>query len=292
MRLTLPAAEVVIATPRPTSNRRVPSLSFPRATGYRANTAPPVKRTKATTEALQADAAMPYRVEGICCSEKPMPALFGPIAIKVTRKSVDLRRLRTGVMALAREHNPDDSVGVVERWSFVKIDGVNSATIIARFAETPTAELTVKEVLGHARRGISPAFLFDKVTTERTEDDEILTVLNAIEPFEASLVSQPREFSAHVTRIGRFTLGAASLSMGKGDHAMSNDTGAAPVLSNLSDLEGLSINAGRLVLAAGTGDTKQRQMLEAFFGAYDDAIGRGTTRADAIGAGKAAARIG
>ena len=286
---------MVTATPRPTNTRRVPSMPFPKATSYRHDPEPSTRKAEATaptpkTEALQADAATPYRVEGICCSESPMPGIFGPIQIKVRRGSVDLRRLRTGVMALAREHNPEDSIGVVERWSFAKLDGINSATIIARFAETDIAKRTVQEVLGHARRGISPAFLFDDVTTERMEDGEILTILNEIEPYEASLVSQPRLFSARVTRIGRFNLGQAS--MGKGDYAMTNDTGAAPILSNLSDLQGLSINAGRLALAAGRGDAKQRQMLEAFFAAYDDAIGRGTTRADAIGAGKAAARIG
>ena len=250
----------------------------------------PTATPPARPKALQAETdGRPYRVEGLCCSEEAMPGIFGPIAIKVTSASVDLRRLRTGVMALAREHRPEDSIGVVERWSFAKLDGVNTASIVARFAETDIAKQTIQEVLGHARRGISPAFLFSGVTTERTEDGEILTILNEIEPYEASLVSQPRLFSARVTRIGRFNLGQASLGMG--GHNMDNN-GAPPTLSNLTDLQGLSINAARMTLEGGAGDAKQRERLESFFRAYDAAIERGTPRAAAIGAGKAAAGMG
>ena len=281
VRLTLPAAEQVKATPSPTNTRRVPSMPFPRATGYRHDPELPAKRL-ASPKAIvaQVDETTPYRFEGLTCSEEELPGFFGPIRLKVTRSSVDLRRLRSGTMSVLREHDPEQAVGVTERFSFVTTDGVRGAAIMGRFTESPIALQTIQDAEGGSKVGLSPGFIFGAVEMEAGDDGEFVTVINELEIYENSLVSSPRLWNATLSRLGRFNLGQNSM-RGEGMNAHT-EIGKAPTLSNLDDIVGLSLNAGRRALEAGTGMPQQRERLGRFYKAFDAALERGLSRSAAV----------
>ena len=289
MRLTLPAAEQVTAAPSPTSTRRKESLPFSRATGYRRDPELPAKRL-ASSKAIvaQVDETTPYRFEGLTCSEEELPGFFGPIRLKVTRSSVDLRRLRSGTMAVLREHDPEQAVGVTERFSFGTTDGVRGASIIGRFTESPIALQTIQDAEGGSKVGLSPGFIFGAVEMEPGDDGAFVTVINELEIYENSIVSSPRLWNATLTRLGRFNLGQSNM-RGEGMMDTHAEIGKAPTLSNLDDLVGLSINAGRKALESGAGSPKQRQKLGRFYASYDEGLERGLTRDAAVTAAKVSA---
>ena len=281
MRVSMPAAEVVIAAPSQASSRRVEALPFPRATGYRHDPEPPARRVAPPKAiAAQVDETTPCRFEGLTCSEEPLAGFFGPIRLKITRSSVDLRRLRSGTMAVLREHDPEQAVGVTERFSFVTTDGVRGASIIGRFTESPIALQTIQDAEGGSKVGLSPGFLFGAVEMEAGDDGEFVTVINELEIYENSLVSSPRLWNATLSRLGRFNLGQNSM-RGEGMNAHT-EIGKAPTLSNLDDLVGLSINAGRKALESGAGSPKQRQKLGRFYTSYDEGLERGLSRSAAV----------
>ena len=68
---------------------------------------------------------------------------------------------------------------------------------------------------------------------------------------------------------------------------MTNTNGAFRTkLVSLDDLEGLSLEAGRMALRRGQGSERQRERLCRFYETFDAAIERGESRSAAIAAAK------
>ena len=268
---------------RPTAQR---GQDYASTAGRRDYRTPPPKET------LQTDDSTPFRISGLLAASEDLPGLFGPLRLDCSRAACDTRRLDAGVMSLTREHVLEDAIGVVERLSFDRVGGVDQITMIGKIDESPLGKSVQESVNFGSRRGLSPGFIYSGTQFDEMDTGELRTTITRFEPYEAAVTAAARLYRATISRHGRFS--AAAMSM-RGKLSMSTNngqTGAAPELTSLSDLHGLSLAVGRKMLSSGAGSPEQRQKLSTFFTSFDAAIERGLTRTAAIEVAKDASGLG
>ena len=209
----------------------------------------------------------------VAATDAEMDSFMGTIKLKIDAESVDLSRLESGVMALALDHDTTRLMGRVVEGTIY--DG--RLDMKAEVGDTPTARSAMAEIDDLTRAGFSPGFLISKVRI-LDEDDEsydpdqyMQVVCEKWEPYEISSTAIPRNRDARLK-------GVASM----GDVIMD-----APDLVSTSDLVGMSLAAGREVLASGQGTERQRAKLEEFYKVFDAGLERGLSRDVAAAEAKA-----
>ena len=205
-------------------------------------------------------------------TDAEMPSFMGTIRLQIDRDSVDLGRLSGGVMALAIDHDTTQLMGrVVEATVYPGRLGM-----LAEVSETPTATNTMAEIADLTRQGFSPGFLIHEVRILDEDDDEyypdqyLQVICTRWEPYEISSTAIPRNRDAKL----------------RGVASMSDAIMGAPELVSTSDLLGLSLAAGRQVVASGKGSAAQRAKLQQFFRLFDTGLENGLTRDKAATAAK------
>ena len=219
-------------------------------------------------------------LEFTAASDRPMVAFLGTLALRINPDSVDLRRLELGIMSLAVDH---DSSRLMGRVTEATIYSSGRLDMLAEVGDTPTATNAMAEIDGLVRAGFSPGFLIHETETlsegDRGYDPDQMfqIVVTRFEIYEVSSTAIPRSPDARLK-------GVASM----GNVIDMEKLTGAPQVVHTSDLIGLSLEAGRQVLASGKGSERQRAMLEEFFAAFDAALENGLTRDAAATAAKAA----
>ena len=214
-------------------------------------------------------------LEFTAATDSPMVAFMGTIQLRINRDSVDLSRLESGVMALAVDHDVTRLMGrVVEATVHAgRLD------MRAEVGGTPTATNAMSEIDDLVRAGFSPGFLIHETEVidpdhpDYDENEMFQIEVTRWQPYEISSTAIPRNPNARLR-------GVASMNDGIMD---------APELVSTSDLTGLSLAAGREVLASGKGSERQRAKLTEFFKVFEAGVERGLSRDAAAQAAKAVA---
>ena len=195
-------------------------------------------------------------------SERTLPGFLGTIRLICQPDSVDLERLRSGVMNLCADHRLDVPIGRVPS---LTITGGN-VTGQAEIAVTDAGRKHLVELDQGLRVGVSPGFEILKVAPDpKGQDFDI--VVEKFAPYECSLVTAARNPDSRIT--GRFSMGGNTM----------NGTTLETPLVNTYDTVGLSLAAGRVALQDGAiTDPVRRRQLEKFYQEFDLRIGRGETR--------------
>ena len=217
-------------------------------------------------------------LEFTAASEYQMQAFMGTLALRIDRDSVDLGRLELGIMSLAIDHDTTRLMGRVTEGTIHS----GRLDMEAEISTTATATEAMAEVDDLTRAGFSPGFLIHETETlsegdrgyDETEMFQI--VVTRWEPYEVSSTAIPRSPDARLK-------GVASMN--------SNGIMDAPEILHREDLIGLSLAAGRQVLASGKGSAAQRSKLREFFRLFDAGLENGLTRDKAATAAKAVAGI-
>ena len=211
--------------------------------------------------------------------ETPMVAFMGTIRLDVSPEAVDLRRLELGIMSLAVDHDTTRLMGRVTEGTIHS----GRLDMLAEVGDTPTAISAMSEIDDLLRQGFSPGFLIHETETlsegDRGYDESQMfqIVVTRWEAYEISSTSVPRNPNARLR-------GVASMS-----NVIAMDDGImdAPEILNREDTIGLSLAAGREILASGQGSERQRAKLEEFFRVFEKGLERGLTRDKAATAAKA-----
>ena len=215
-------------------------------------------------------------------SDASMPGFLGTIALKIDPDAVDLERLELGLLSLATDH---DVTRLLGRITEATIHG-GLLDMRAEVSNTPQAKSTMSEIDDLTRLGFSPGFLvietevIDADSPDYDESEMFQIRVTKWMPFEISSTAIPRSPDARLRGVA---------SMGNVID-MDTITGAPEVVST-SDLIGLSLEAGRQVLASGKGSAAQRATLKQFYALFNAGLERGLTRDVAAQAAKAVAGL-
>ena len=208
----------------------------------------------------------------VAASDRPMVAFMGTIQLRIDRDSVDLGRLELGIMALAIDHDTSKLMGRITEATIHP----GRLDMLAEAGATPIARSAMTEISDLMRAGFSPGFLIHEVRILDEDDDSydpdqyMQIVCEKWEPYEISSTAIPRSPDARL----------------KGVASMNSAIMDAPELVSTSDLIGLSLAAGRQVLASGQGSERQRSKLAEFYKVFDAGLERGLSRDVAAGAAK------
>ena len=214
----------------------------------------------------------------VAADETPMQAFMGTLALRITPDSVDLGRLELGIMSLAIDHDTSRLMGRVTEGTIHS----GRLDMRAEVSNTATATEAMAEVDDLTRQGFSPGFLIHETETlsegDRGYDESEMFQIEVTrwEPYEVSSTSIPRNPNARLR-------GVASMN--------SNAIMDAPEILHREDMVGLSLAAGRRVLASGQGSAAQRAKLQEFFKLFDAGLERGLTRDVAAQAAKVVSGI-
>ena len=223
-------------------------------------------------------------LEFTAATNAPMQAFMGTLALRIDRGSVDLGRLELGIMSLAIDHDTAKLLGRITEATVYP----GQLDMRAEISNTATATEAMAEVDDLTRAGISPGFLIheteviDADHADYDEDQMFQIEVTRWEPYEISSTAIPRNPNAKLK-------GVASMS-----NVIAMDDGKimdAPEILNREDVIGLSLAAGREVLASGQGSERQRAKLEEFFKVFEAGRKRGLSRDVAAQAAKAVAGI-
>ena len=213
----------------------------------------------------------------VAATDAEMDSFLGTIRLDISPEAVDLSRLESGVMALAVDHDVTRLMGRITEATIHP----GRLDMEAEISTTPTATSAMAEIDDLTRAGFSPGFLIHKVRI-LDEDDEsydpdqyMQIVCEKWEPYEISSTAIPRNRDARLK-------GVASM----GDVIMD-----ARELVSTSDLVGMSLAAGREILASGQGSAAQRSKLQAFFKLFDAGLENGLSRDVAATAARAESGI-
>lgn len=125
------------------------------------------------------------------------------IKLSMDRKAMRSDRLKNGAPLLA-DHNPQDHIGVVEKFTIDAKEG--KARAVVRFSQSQRGEEIYRDVIDGIRRNVSVGFSIHKlVLEEENEDGNDLYRADDWEPFELSIVSIPADISVGVGRSAEFT---------------------------------------------------------------------------------------
>ena len=209
-------------------------------------------------------------LEFTAASEYQMQAFMGTLALRIDRDSVDLGRLELGLLSLALDH---DTARLMGRITEATIHS-GRLDMRAEVSNTATATEAMAEIDDLTRAGFSPGFLIHETETlsegdpgyDKSEMFQILVV--RWEPYEISSTAIPRSPDARLKGVA---------SMGN-VIAMDDVITGAPELVSREDPIGLSLVAGREILASGQGSAAQRAKLQEFFKLFDAGLENGLTR--------------
>ena len=220
-------------------------------------------------------------LEFTAATDSPMVAFLGTLALRIDRDSVDLSRLSGGVLSLAIDHDVSRLMGrVVEATVHAgRLD------MRAEVSATATATEAMREIEDLTRAGFSPGFLILETEVigpdhpDYDENEMFQIEVTRWQPYEISSTAIPRNPNARLKGVA---------SMGN-VIAMDDVITGAPELVSTSDLIGLSLAAGREVLASGQGSERQRSKLQEFYKLFDAGVSGGLSRDVAARAAKALA---
>ncbi len=218
-------------------------------------------------------------LEFTAASEYEMAGFMGTIQLRINADSVDLGRLELGLLSLAVDHDTSRLMGRITKATIHP----GRLDMEAEISTTPTATEAMAEVDDLVRQGFSPGFLIHETETLSEGDpgyDEkemFQIVVTRWTPYEISSTAVPRNPNARLKGVA---------SMGN-VIAMDDGITGAPDLVSTSDLVGMSLEAGRQVLASGKGSAAQRATLKQFYALFNAGLERGLTRDVAAAAAKA-----
>ena len=209
-------------------------------------------------------------LEFTAASDSPMVAFMGTIQLRINRDSVDLGRLGLGLLSLAIDHDTSRLMGrVVEGTIYAgRLD------MLAEVSTTPTATNTMAEIDDLTRAGFSPGFLIHEAETlsegDRGFDENEMFQIEVTRwtPYEISSTAVPRSPDARLKGVA--SMGTVI--------AMDDGIMNAPEILNREDMIGLSLAAGRKVLASGKGSAAQRAKLTEFYKLFDAGLESGLSR--------------
>lgn len=193
-------------------------------------------------------------------SDRMPGGFFGTTALKIDADSVDLNRVRSGLLNFALDHDTERLAGRVP--SSTIEGGVLYAQI--EVADVPNGHKFLAEYDAGLRQGVSPGFLVLDATMTEGKDGELEMTVTRFEPFEYSSTAIPRGKNARV--VSRYSQGGKAMTM--------TDTGQ-PKLVSTSDIPSLEVEACRVALKGSTGKPKQRGTMRLFVDEYDRLIGTG-----------------
>ncbi len=129
-------------------------------------------------------------------SDRPYERWWGVEVLDVKSSSIRDERLKSGA-ALLVGHDPDDQVGVVEKY---EITNDRKLRVLARFSRSARAEEIWQDVLDGIRRNTSVGYVIHDLVLEKQEGDTYTYRVTDWEPLEGSLVSIPADPSVGVGR--------------------------------------------------------------------------------------------
>ena len=129
-------------------------------------------------------------------SQRPYERWWGIEILDHKKESIRDERLRAGA-ALLVGHDPDDQVGVVEKF---EITSEKKLRILARFGRSARAEEIFQDVLDGIRRNTSVGYIIHDLVLEKSEEGLNTYRVTDWEPLEGSLVSIPADPSVGVGR--------------------------------------------------------------------------------------------
>ena len=200
--------------------------------------------------------------------ETQLPGFFGTITLRCRSDSVNLDRVKSGLVNLCADHRLDVPIG---RILAVTI-GNRAVTANAEIAVTDNGQKYLDELDQGLRLGVSPGFIINEVEPDENSDG-LDIIVTAWEPYEISLTAGPRNPKSRI--IGRFAMNVQTLEQGQ--------------LVNTDDVDGFALSAGRRALDSGKITRHKAAKLRVFYRAYDRAIENGLTRAAAIETAKSEA---
>ena len=211
-------------------------------------------------------------------SDRDVPAFLGTTRLACTPESVDLERLRNGILSLCVDHIQSLLIGRITSATI----GGGVLDMQAEVSDTPYARRIMEEFDDMTRAGFSPAFLINNSEMLPESDpsfdsDLFQTVVTSFTPYEVSSCACPRNPTALL----------------KGESSMSMNANLVdkPELVSVDDPIGLGLSAGRMAMRSGQGTERQRVKLEAFFAVYDKLRAQGQDRDAAALAAKEAAGL-
>jgi HK97 family phage major capsid protein len=142
-------------------------------------------------------------VEMAFASETPYERWWGVEILDVSKKAMDLSRMKSGANLLC-DHDTTDVVGVVES---VSIGADKVARAVVRFGKSERAEEVFQDVIDGIRVNVSVGYCIDEAVLESTKDGVDTYRVVGWTPHEISLVSVPADASVGVGRSA--TLAAA-----------------------------------------------------------------------------------
>ena len=204
----------------------------------------------------------------VVATSDPLPDLFGQIVLTITPDSVDLNRVKSGVLNLHENHFTDRPIGRVISSS------IDSGILygVAEIAATPDGARYLQDFDQHLKIGTSPGFQITDLEMTDGPDGSLITTVLKFEPHEYSQTSIPRSRIARATR---------RLSMNFDEMR----------LVHIDDMDGLSLEAGRRALRLGKVSGSQREKLSTFYKTFDAELAQGQSRAEAISKAKIVAGI-
>ena len=275
----LTKAEVLTPVVQP---RRTPMLNHV-TPGHHAHGYTPAQRTPTTLQRFTVNApANAYKrlatLNLNVASERVLPGFLGTIRLACQPDSVDLERLRAGVVNLCAYHSLSTPIGRVKSMSILG----GNVTAQAEIAVTDAGRKYLAELDQGLRLGCSPGFELLTVVPDPNGNGQDFDVLvERWAPYEVSICTAARNPDSRIT--GRFSMGGNTM----------NGTTLETPLVNTYDTVGLSLAAGRVALQDGAiTDPVKRRQLESFYEEFDLRIGRGETRNAAAVAAREKAGIG
>lgn len=185
-------ADPIRRSPRPRrtlpSARREPSRNV-----YRTEAAPAAAPTRKAGGAPERLA----RLRVVVASDAELPGYFGSVKLVVDRDSVDLSRLRDGVLPVLADHDARRPIGSVRSASVSP--GELSAVVDIYDVDGAAETLRQIRAPGGLRKGISPGFIIQEAHLEPSGGDDVGTfVITKWQPFEISTTPIPKNQAARI----------------------------------------------------------------------------------------------
>ncbi len=240
---------------------------------------PRVERLQTVTKrAPKTDYEYLDRLNILVADEEKLAGAFGSLRLDCTPDAVDLSRLNSGIRLLS-DHDSSSPIGRVTAITV----GSGQVTAQAEIAVTENARAKLEEINQGLRSGISPGFIITQLEADKDSDDFAM-VVTKWQIVEISSSPIPRNPTARL-------LSRYSMNDMHERNTMTTTLESGQNVVHVDDMDGLSLEAGRVALRQGIADPVKRSKLVRFYEAFDAAINQGQSRTAAIASARAAAGI-
>ena len=128
------------------------------------------------------------RLSLLVADEARMPGFFGTIALQCDPASVDLSRVKSGLLSLCLDHDPTKPAGRIVHAS---IDGA-VLYAVGEVADVPDGREYLESIDNGLRLGVSPGFIISGFELQE-DGDNLHTKVTSWQPYEISATAIPRK---------------------------------------------------------------------------------------------------